>query len=981
MRRPLRTAALCTAALVACSDSPFEPQGTGERVPIGQVITDEVGSDTEARYSFAGGDDALYAIFLEALDGRVVLSVIDSTHPFQASTISSGPGSPSLYQNATQTLFSRDNSVFNIRVFAVPGGTSARFRFIVYAINRRPERLSARFALGDTVSGEAIDPIVDVDEFVIHGEAGQEIVAVGETQGAPGSGSVALTVVDPSGPSLLGSVFADAGTPTLTTGRIRLPTTRDYRFSFGSVTSNTYPRYSGPYRFWSYSINRAPEHRGASAPFDTEVSNERIDKAGDVDEFTFVAGANSEFNVFFQSPGVGQLEIEPPLTGAFTVGAHPGDTSLFAHATGRFHIDQAGTYRVRVSGAQPSRLADTGAYRWYLYAIDPRPEHVPQSITPGDTILGEDLGQLGDVDEFTFNGVAGATYNVFLQALNGSDASLLRLEVRDGQTTMVAAVESRGTDTSLMHQFTDRFVTSGTGTLRIRVTDVWSASGVAGGPYRLLLHRINPVPETAPATLAFGDSLSTEAMELPGDVDEFFVTVPDTSGAHLVFQHDGQIAAGGWGLVQLLKADTRQQVLEMQIFGSGPVSSGRLRLEPGNYIVRTDIPRYALRAIYGPYRLWFYRIGLAPEVAADTFAIGDTVSGEELEPWGDADRFLFFGVRGQHINFMAQGLAAPSGGGFQFFLTPPPGAPGHGLFVNTPTASNALEDRQTTRVDLPATGWYTVEVSGGGGGPSERGPYRFTVQSIDPGPEHVSATLAPGDAVTNEPMDEPGDWDEFTVPGVPGEMMSVLFEGTDGFTGPWVYLYVVDPATGDTLAWQPSQFHRIAGPFRIPSGGQAKIAVYQPTGFFRICYTANCGGLFNFVGPYRFRLLAVNSAPETASAAFAVGDTIRGESLSAIGDIDEFTATGTPGEQLTLFDRLSVTSSLDSALVLQIIDPATGTSLVGGNIAILGSSDFYQIGSFTVPPNGTFIVRARVYGKFGYGVGQTAPYEFVVKRP
>jgi hypothetical protein len=247
---PVGAAALAGALLLSC-ESPFEPRGEGERVPIGQVITDEIAVDSVGRYSFVGDPDAAYTIFLEALQGRVSLVVWDSTHHFQAADLFAGPGSPPLYQNPSLTMGSLSGAVYNIRVFASPPVTRARFRLLVYKINQSPELRTARFALGDTVAGETIDPMVDIDEFVTHGDSGQEFVGVGETQGAAGSGSVALNVIDPVKYGLFGYVFADAGRPTLTTGRLRIPATHDYRFYFSSVLSNVYPRYSGPYRFWT----------------------------------------------------------------------------------------------------------------------------------------------------------------------------------------------------------------------------------------------------------------------------------------------------------------------------------------------------------------------------------------------------------------------------------------------------------------------------------------------------------------------------------------------------------------------------------------------------------------------------------------------------------------------------------------------------------------------------------------------------------
>jgi len=135
----------------------------------------------------------------------------------------------------------------------------------------------------------------------MYGEAGQEVVAVAEALAPAGSGVLDLAVWDPGTRDLLSYVFADAGSPARsTTGRFKLPTSRDYRFDFRPVLGN-FPRYRGPYRFWSYLIDRAPEHRAAVVPVGSEVRGEIIDRAGDVDEFTFAAAPGAEFNAFLQS--------------------------------------------------------------------------------------------------------------------------------------------------------------------------------------------------------------------------------------------------------------------------------------------------------------------------------------------------------------------------------------------------------------------------------------------------------------------------------------------------------------------------------------------------------------------------------------------------------------------------------------------------------------------------------------------------------
>src|SRR5207248_7142747 len=222
-------AALGLGVAIGC-DSPFEPRGEGERVPIGQVIEQEVTGDSARQYTFAARANGEYAVFLEALQGTVVLVVVDSVHHAPVASVSASQGGAPLEDNPTDNFGTPTGAVYQLRVSTLPRGASARFRFKVYAINTAPEKVRARFAIGDTVSGETIDPSVDGDRFFAHGTAGQDVVLVMETLGPQGSGSVSLTVVDTVTPTLLGYVFGDAGTPTLTTGRLRLPASHDYLF-------------------------------------------------------------------------------------------------------------------------------------------------------------------------------------------------------------------------------------------------------------------------------------------------------------------------------------------------------------------------------------------------------------------------------------------------------------------------------------------------------------------------------------------------------------------------------------------------------------------------------------------------------------------------------------------------------------------------------------------------------------------------------
>src|SRR3989449_8423980 len=93
------------------------------------------------------------------------------SHSWIAS-VSANQGGPGLDDNATDNFGAPAGGVYRLSVSTFPAAATARFRFMVYEINTAPEKVPARFALGDTVAGETIDPMVDGDRFFAHGTAG-----------------------------------------------------------------------------------------------------------------------------------------------------------------------------------------------------------------------------------------------------------------------------------------------------------------------------------------------------------------------------------------------------------------------------------------------------------------------------------------------------------------------------------------------------------------------------------------------------------------------------------------------------------------------------------------------------------------------------------------------------------------------------------------------------------------------------------------
>jgi len=164
-------------------------------------------------------------------------------------------------------------------------------------------------------------------------------------------------------------------------------------------------------------------------------------------------------------------------------------------------------------------------------------------------------------------------------------------------------VESFFPDTSLYQKVTGTFTLPANGTYRIRVASQDTRYGYDVGPYRFFLYRINRPPETLPATLAIGDSLSGEAVDVPGDVDEFRVTVASATGARLVLDVEAQLGWGGF-TAEIMNSVTTQVIATINADG-GRTTSDPFVLAAGTYIVRVVGSPY-LATMRGPYRVWLY---------------------------------------------------------------------------------------------------------------------------------------------------------------------------------------------------------------------------------------------------------------------------------------------------------------------------------------------------------------------------------------
>jgi hypothetical protein len=262
--------------------------------------------------------------------------------------------------------------------------------------------------------------------------------------------------------------------------------------------------------------------------------------------------------------------------------------------------------------------AHTGPYRVAVLAINRAPEQVGSTLAAGDTVNGEAVDHVGDIDEYSLALPAGTEVNVLFQA-TGSPATGLELELTDFAPASRLALSLAG-DTGLTRQATGTVAVPATGLVRLRVQGR-SDVVLDRGAYRLFPFVVKRAPETAGAALAPGDSVVNESIELPGDIDEFLLTVPAPVLLNIWFSAlvppvAGEPFVGGFRM-EIENAATGEHLRTTNLFetgsAAGGVGTGPWLAGPATYRLRMAGAASTGQAFRGPYRLFSATSDSAPE--------------------------------------------------------------------------------------------------------------------------------------------------------------------------------------------------------------------------------------------------------------------------------------------------------------------------------------------------------------------------------
>jgi hypothetical protein len=602
----------------------------------------------------------------------------------------------------------------------------------------------------------------------------------------------------------------------------------------------------GRLRLQVYVPDPAPEKVASRIVPNDTVSGEDLHSRIDRDVFVLEGRVGDELIAYLHATGPAGtgtilLAIDGPgLAQEFLTSSRGGDPDLQSQPSLRFTLPASGPYSVSLSTDSYA-----GPYRFQLRRVERAPEHLSRVAIVNSISAGEQIDYVGDIDEFSVEGMAGDYYNVFFRSTSPSAGAVVLQIPEIGTPPFHPEVVSSGQEVVITARATGRFQLpeSGRVTVRISASDIF---GLVRGSYEFYIARIDVFPEAHGPTMAPGDSVMSERIDAFGDIDDFRIVFPTRDTVNLVLN-----TGSGAVMAQLLAAGTGDTMASTGLAGGlEPARSGPVPIEAGEYVIRVLGVETSQGGSPGPYQVFAYRIRSAPETASGTVAIGDSVV-ESLSPIGDSDVFLLQGRRGDHIEVMLGPREPAPAAGLLLWMYLQRLCHPIGRGVSLPGATDASS---TKRITLPEDGIYEIHMIPGGNQSiaEATGNYRLSVHRFNASPEQHDAELRPGDVVTDERIDFPGDLDEFMLRGVYGTEVEVGFiVAFEESTMRGVWIEVLDPSTQVLLhagiAMQLDPYKRI--PF--PPSGALLLRVGQP----RVVTTFGNDGFDSF-GSYRLETRA-----------------------------------------------------------------------------------------------------------------------------
>jgi hypothetical protein len=436
--------------LLACGDSsgPANGGGVKGRIAIGDTVSASWSSDTTS-YFLRPANPVTIAVYGKSTGQLFTMQLVDSaTGSLLASMNVSYHSTFELADHHTRAVTLAAGQTATIRVIRSSSSAGQQYQIAVARVLVAPELLSSTLQPGDSVAGETIADPVDVDRFYLHAPPGGplELTIFGQSL----AGQIQVVASDSAtGIELSSTVFDTDSTPN------NLIAVRMYTFSVPpgagiQVEVSQFGRRSGGYLLWIYPIDRAPEALSAPIALNDTLQGESLENSADIDEFTVSVAAGAELIAFYQGPGTTINDVGMRISGGGLVQPYPAVTNapssnLEELNTGRFIAPVGGVLTIShtggASGGGPAFYPHP--FKFMLRTINRQPEVVGSSIAIGDSVVGESIDHIGDIDEFTFMGVNGQAVTGTIRAVQGFAQVSIVLEILDAGGVVLATATSQ----------------------------------------------------------------------------------------------------------------------------------------------------------------------------------------------------------------------------------------------------------------------------------------------------------------------------------------------------------------------------------------------------------------------------------------------------------------------------------------------------------------------------------------------------------
>ncbi len=424
---------------------------------------------------------------------------------------------------------------------------SLAYTALLHRVSVQPEHVPATLVPGDSVAGERIDPPTDRDVFSLPVSDSMLVWALFSTSSTGGGGELTYTLHLDDTTDLFGG-FADERIGPLFLG----PNAYSLEVQ-GWVWDPA--RFSGVYRILTSRSGLGPEDVPAALAVGDTVT-ESVTPLGDIDVFTVGVAARQHLDASLQ--GLGQLGGEDLALWFGPSGAPPVATttsesqsgSLDNARTGRITPELAGIYELRVVAGRMGPGWDArGSYRVAVVPLDPRPETVADEVAVGDSIVGEALDSAGDVDRFSVIGTPGQQVVLGLLTAPGTRAFVETFDAATGATE-----QSVGSSAELW--LTAPTPVGGNRRLPFEVLETCTVfcNYQQTGSYKAYAWPFDPAPESALSNILLGETV-TDAIDPPGDVDEFSFSAAAGRRVAVYLAHPGAEPPTAWFSLDLVAPD------------------------------------------------------------------------------------------------------------------------------------------------------------------------------------------------------------------------------------------------------------------------------------------------------------------------------------------------------------------------------------------------------------------------------------------